>query len=355
MFKLNPFKMPVSGKFEQPVIKLPAHTLRALKAVSLMTIALVILAMSGFLTDKTFLIHRAFKCITLPIILFFYLNRPNPKIQELYGEISPVAIGWTFSAFFFTMIASFNFGMYGFFATMIFSTFIYVNPKRLFLLLLGQKQAGLTIALGALSGPVLVMLHRMIWLPFATLSLYIMNMWMMLFYNKSTLLFKEDVIANGHLRRLAKYLGIIGGKYGEKGQDFVAISSQKHFLYFTPGNNYMNAVFLGVFLLALLLVAKEQYFKHVSLGRVTIIMLAAIVFLVPLGMTLTFVLSQIGHARHADPLMKFIFAISSKKAGPVWGWLGYLILEVGFLYAIYWRYGRAPTAKDKHISNKHAA
>lgn len=315
---------------------LSPHQEQALRAVMLPALGLLVCMLFGAAFGKGFLVQRACKCLSLPIIAYFYLNRPSPKVQALYAESSPTAMGWSLAGFFFAAVATSNWSPFGLLLGTVAGLFLWIRPQALWQLLASQGHSGVLVALGALSGPALIIVQRYIWKPVAEIAVAVMQLALDAQY-KLSVVTKADLLQDRGLLASAKEMGMVGRHFSRANSDFIALMSGQYYMQFNVMNNALNGLFLLPFVLALLLLLREPLFRRLPLQPMLLAGIVLVLVGVPLLLSALYPLGQDGSRESASIVTAYLHQMFQLRNGAWAGMLGYLAVECA-LIAIMLRY-----------------
>lgn len=337
---MNPLK-PIRRHLSSIYASLSSQPWVLWRALLLPLLGLAVVLLVGLIFHKSFLIHRAIKCLTLPLIAGIYLSRRTGKPELWLEKPAASPMFWSLGGFMFGAVASINWAPVGIAVGTLAGILMWISPRALWKDLRSGGQGGVMIFIGAISGPLMLIIQRYAWMLATYVSIGLL--WPMLQSIEEPLrvVTRLDLFDdNDALAAFAREVGLINQKAIRLQPDFAALVSGERFVQFNSAHNLLTGLFVWPLLLAFAVLKDKDRMAKVNLLKWLGIGAACIVVLNTLFLAFLFGAELAGQAPRGPGLARLLHHLTSVRADPLWGYAAYILIELPLL-AWVWRRAHA--------------
>lgn len=323
------------------MLELEPHTQQALKAVALPVVGVFVCLFMDMIIGKAYFHGNAVKCLTFPIVMFFMLNRDSEKLRAIMTDASPKAMGWSLCLFLLVLMGNAGWAAISLMLAVIVGCFVYVSPRGWWQLLRAEGARGMVVLAGALSGMAVVFIQKAFWASAARLTMLLMSIYMAPVYNHVHLTTRNDITRQPQLARVAERAGLMGQSYVPVGLNYNILVADQHLMTFNQAHNAFNAAFIMLFMLALLLLYREDLFEGVSLPALGVGAALWVVLVQPLALSMLFIATHGGAFEGADSNLAALNGFMSLRANMFVVLAAHIVFS-GAYYALALRHLKKP-------------
>jgi hypothetical protein len=308
------------------------HARFAGKAVALSICVIAITILTGLVFHKPLLAQQGVFCLSPVLVMFLYLARAGSPLRALLRKPSPAALGWTVVGVLFTVVASRYWCSFAMCVSTLASLFFIIDPRRLYQRIRTHIYSELPIALGALSGPFVLITQKFLWVSMAKLTAHTVALLLSPFYDTLHVASRDQILSRApEYVDLLHKLAALGVKVQRTQQNFVILLGDSTIMKFFYTMNILNGFGLFLFLLSLLVLVQQQLFRNLSLLRIYAFGMVSVFLGNVLWLSAMHLLLPAQNTTGAS--LPYTLRNTMPLALPSWG--GYLLLDLGCVVLVW--------------------